>query len=190
MTIQDVFKDLTIPAELKTVPAKVGGPVNVSVQIMHTACPNTELGGMVIPELSDHRHGSTIATETNKAVFVRANLDQLATALRDGDLDRETDVTFFVGASCWSEGQLEQEISQGFWIPCTGPASLALYSPVEAAEGDEMLQETDDSESTHTGEDLWLSMMMACGREESELASLLYGHSLSDTNIDACDEIS
>jgi putative AlgH/UPF0301 family transcriptional regulator len=189
MTINDVFKDLTIPAALKDVTAKVGGPVNVSVQIMHTACPNMELGGMVLPELSDHRHSSTMATETNKAVFVRANLAQIATALQDGDLDRHSDVVFFVGASCWSEGQLEQEINQGFWIPCTGPASLALYSPIKIFESDSLLQDTDEPTTTQTGEDLWLSMMMACGQEESELAVLLYGCNLSDANINPCDEV-
>jgi putative AlgH/UPF0301 family transcriptional regulator len=188
MTINDVFKDLTIPAALKDVTAKVGGPVNVSVQIMHMACPSMELGGMVLPELSDHRHSSTIATETNKAVFVRPNLAQIATAIENGDLDKQTDVVFFIGASCWSEGQLEQEINQGFWIPCTGPASLALYPPFKI-ESDSSLQDTDEPTTTQTGEDLWLSMMMACGQEESELAMLLYGRNLSDANINPCDEV-
>ena len=31
-----------------------------------------------------------------------------------------------MGASTWAPGQLEQEISKGFWIPCSGPPEIAL----------------------------------------------------------------
>lgn len=184
ITLQDVFKDLDVPHELQAIEAKVGGPVNVSVQMLHMGPSSLELGGMVVPELSDHNETSTSATESNQSVFVRGNLEQVAAAIRNDEL-APTDLAFFIGGSTWSEGQLEKEINLGFWIPCTAPISLALFSPAFCQAGPSI----DGKSDRHSGEDLWLSMMMACGQEEAELAQLLYGKDLTDPNIDACDEI-
>jgi putative AlgH/UPF0301 family transcriptional regulator len=87
------------------------------------------------------------------------------------------DISFFVGASCWTPGQLENEIAQGFWIPCRGPPEIALSGICE-------------HEPTESGKrpmaDLWLSMMSACGEEEAKLAHLVY-HEEWDENALPCD---
>jgi hypothetical protein len=87
------------------------------------------------------------------------------------------DISFFVGASTWAPGQLEEEIAQGYWIPCRGPPEMALTGICEhgpATSGKRPLA------------DLWLSMMSACGEDEGKLAHLFY-HEEWDENGLACD---
>ena len=76
------------------------------------------------------------------------------------------DVSFFVGASIWSPGQLAAEIAQGYWIPCRGPPEMAL---------DGICEHEDDNDATSRPlADLWLSMMSACGPEEVAMAHLFH----------------
>ena len=88
------------------------------------------------------------------------------------------DISFFVGASTWAAEQLENEIAQGFWIPCRGPPEIALSGICEH-------EPTSESDNRPLA-DLWLSMMSACGKEEAQLASLFYHHDW-DENLLPCD---
>jgi hypothetical protein len=91
-------------------------------------------------------------------------------------LDRLDDIGFFVGASTWSPGQLENEIAQGFWIPCRGPPAIALTG----------ICEHEPTTNKRPLADLWLSMMSACGEDEGKLAHLFY-HEEWDENGLPCD---
>ena len=81
------------------------------------------------------------------------------------------DVSFFVGASTWSPGQLASEIAQGYWIPCGGPAEMAL---------DGICEHEPTTSGNRPLADLWLSMMSACGEDEAKLSHLFHR--------DHCDE--
>lgn len=89
------------------------------------------------------------------------------------------DISFFVGASTWTHGQLENEIEQGFWIPCRGPPEVALTGICEH-------EPTAPSEKRPLA-DLWLSMMSACGEDEGKLAHLFHDEEEWDENGMACD---
>jgi putative AlgH/UPF0301 family transcriptional regulator len=77
------------------------------------------------------------------------------------------DVSFFVGASTWTLGQLQNEIAQGFWIPCRGPTDIALTGICEH-------DANSPQNSKRPLADLWLSMMSACGEDEAKLSHLYY----------------
>ena len=81
----------------------------------------------------------------------QGDIVKAAEAVLEGELEAK-DVTFFVGASCWAPGQLAGEVDRGCWLPCRAPPKLALE-----------------------GEDLWKSMMAACGKEEGQLADWVSG---------------
>jgi hypothetical protein len=81
------------------------------------------------------------------------------------------DVSFFVGASTWSPGQLASEIAQGYWIPCRGPPEMAL---------DGICEHEPTTSGNRPLADLWLSMMSACGEDEAKLSHLFHR--------DHCDE--
>ena len=70
-------------------------------------------------------------------------------------------------------------MAQGFWIPCRGPAEISLTGQCEHAPS----TSDDDPEPE---EDLWLSMMSACGKDEAKLASIYY-HQDWDENMLPCD---
>ena len=89
------------------------------------------------------------------------------------------DISFFVGASSWSSGQLESEIAQGFWIPTRAPAEIALTGICEH-------DPSVPSKSKRPLADLWLSMMSACGEDEAKLAHMVY-HEEWDENALPCD---
>ena len=93
------------------------------------------------------------------------------------------DVSFFVGASTWSPGQLAAEIAQGYWIPCRGPPEMALDGICEHDD----VPTTDESGGKRPLADLWLSMMSACGDEEAKLSHLFH-HDHWDENGMPCDD--
>lgn len=193
-----------------------GGPVNVSVQMMHTAGPEIEeelkLGGMVLPMvLSDDRDEQveeilSAAADSDSAVYFNSDLIKAAQSVMDGKMERE-DFSFFVGASVWTVGQLQREIEQGFWIPCRGPPQMAYSGMCEHHEL-EVGKEEDGAEAGVTSRlmaddemskkkkaksrpkpDLWLSMLSAVGEHEAELAEQLVGQEEAgkDPNSKPCD---
>jgi len=75
---------------------------------------------------------------------------------------------------------LQNEIAQGFWIPCRGPPEIALSGICE--------HETDSSKSSKRPlADLWLSMMSSCGEDEAKLAHLFYHEDETNENGLPCD---
>lgn len=143
---------------------------------------NSRIGGHVLPMVADPNSDQSTAFHSDRAVYYQGDISQAAQAVLTGRLDNREDVSFFVGASCWSPGQLEGEIERGFWLPCRGPPEIALSGIC-------------DHEPTEKGRprpkaDLWLSMLSACGEEEAELAHLVWSDDGKDECGDPCDEFS
>lgn len=162
-------------------PVKEGGPVQLALQMLYQGTSLQEeefkIGGCVLSQLLV-KDEESLAAETDKAVYYQGDILNAAKAVSSRKLDRE-DISFFVGASCWSVGQLEKEVELGFWLPCSGPTSIAQTGIC-------------DHHPTKKGDprpeaDLWLSMMSSCGEEEAKLAHLLYRDDGRDRNGAACD---
>ncbi|KAL3788095.1 hypothetical protein HJC23_008157 [Cyclotella cryptica] len=126
-------------------PLREGGPVNLSLQMIHrkcvdvkknisggvgdtktaeasdtTAALNThEIGGIQIPSLSDE---TTFDTD---AIYFGGDVVKASLAVTDGSED-QGDFSFIVGASCWTPGQLQREIERGCWLPFRGPPTMAM----------------------------------------------------------------
>ena len=88
------------------------------------------------------------------------------------------DVSFFVGASTWSVVQLQNEIAQGFWIPCRGPPEIALTG---------ICEHDIPKDSKRPLADLWLSMMSSCGEDVAKLAHLFHNENELHHNGLPCD---
>jgi putative AlgH/UPF0301 family transcriptional regulator len=85
-----------------------------------------------------------------------------------------TDVSFFVGASTWTKGQLADEIARGCWLPVRGPPEIALTGQCEIVTAAEDNTGSLRGTTTRTGtsDELWLAMMTACGSQEADFAAL------------------
>lgn len=191
-TLQEVLKPL--PNDLLLAfgnsPVREGGPVNMSVQILHSVChpegadscesgnSAEQIGGSLIPMIPGNESEST-AVHTDRSVYYGGDALLAANAVVSGQLDRN-EISFFVGASCWSPGQLESEIERGFWLPCRGPPEIALFGVCQ--------HDPSPKGEVRPKTDLWLSMLSACGDEEAELAHLLWNDDGEDEYSDACDD--
>lgn len=135
------------------------------------------LGGTILPPIHLTDDATSVAADSDKAVYFRGSILNAMRAVDAGRVDRE-DISFFVGASCWSVGQLEKEMEHGFWLPCRGPTTLAQSGICEHdIAPDDVRPEAD----------LWLSMMSACGPDEAQLAYLLHRDDGKNPNGAACD---
>ena len=193
MTLGEVLRP--VPTELADAfgksAVKEGGPVHMSLQMLHAATPNQEaelkIGGHVLPtiEYDDTATGPLVsnakqqAQNSGRTIYYRGDIVRAANAVTSSRLDRE-DVSFFIGASSWTTGQLESEIERGCWLPCRGPTEIALSGIC-------------DHEPTEKGKprpkaDLWLSMLSACGEDEAVLAHLVYNDDGEDDLGAACDD--
>ena len=170
-------------------PVREGGPVNVSVQMLHSASLDVEeklrLGGDLLPNiLSEDAEDvsseqlSSASLKSDSAVYFNGDLMKSAQAVIDGVMHRE-DFSFVIGASVWSVGQLESEIERGFWIPVRGPPHMATSGMCD--------HQRDDEKGTRPKPDLWLSMMCAIGEGEAELAHLMMTEKF-DENGRPCDD--
>ena len=163
---------------------KEGGPVHMSLQMLHGETPVAEeseqIGGTLLPMIVPNGETST-ALHTGSAVYYKGDILKAAEAVLAGQIDQE-DVSFFVGASCWSLGQLESEIERGFWLPCRGPPEIALHGMC--------VHEPTGSNDDRPKADLWLSMLSACGEGEMQLAHLTWkDNGLDDQCSYPCDEL-
>ncbi len=182
------------------------------------------IGGYILPTIqpddmistddiavSSDRSSAIGSCDTDKAVYYRGNIMNVIKAMESGIIENgEDDVSFFVGASCWSVGQLEREIENGFWLPCIGPTSIAQTgicdyyntstTTTTAAPSVSTMVATDETQPQVVTQqhlprhprpeaDLWLSMMSACGIEEAKLAHLVYKDDGKDKNGTACDSM-
>lgn len=191
-TLHEVLKPL--PKDLLLAfgnsPVKEGGPVNMSVQILYSvsdvegvdSCVSgnstEQIGGNLLPMIPEKENEST-AIYSDRAVYYGGDVLSAANAVLAGQLDRD-EIAFFVGASCWSPGQLESEIERGFWLPCRGPPEIALSGVCQ--------HKSSSKGQSRPKTDLWLSMLSACGEGEAELAHLLWSDDGEDEYSDACDD--
>jgi putative AlgH/UPF0301 family transcriptional regulator len=187
-------KNLTLDEVLRPLPedlemafggcvVKEGGPVHMSLQMLHSATPDQEdlkIGGYPLPMIADDDSSApSTAQLSDRAIYYKGDVMKAANAVLSGSLDRE-DITFFVGASAWQPGQLESEIERGCWLPCRGPPEIAHSGICEH-------DPTPKGESRPLA-DLWLSMLSSCGEAEAELAHLLSADGGDDELGRACDD--
>jgi len=174
-TLHEAFEEHMLPEKIADVfgdaVVRNGGPVHVSLQMIHSLPsapiePDSQetLGGRLIPEIPECEETST-AMYSDRATYFQGDIFKAINSVKEGSIDRD-DVAFFVGASVWHIGQLRNEVSQGFWIPCRGPPEIALTGICD--------HEMPSKSSKRPLADLWLSMMSACGEEEAKLAHLFY----------------
>ena len=78
-------------------------------------------------------------------------------------------------------------MTQGFWIPCRGPPEIARTGRCSHRTNIDSANDNDEVDHEEPLADLWLSMMSACGEEESKLAHLFYNEEDFDGNGLACD---
>ena len=216
-TLREAFQEHMLPARLAdefgNAPIKTGGPVHVALQMIHTfpssMSAGDTIGGTLIPLVTTNDENESTALYSDRATFFGGNMFKAIDAINDGTIDRD-DVSFFVGASTWSQGQLAAEIAQGFWRPMTCDPQVALHGICEhdqppprlgvesdpTSKGDMTMTDnlTDESSSTTTTitgnkrplTDLWLSMMSAAGPEDSKLAHLFHHESWDECGL-PCD---
>ena len=154
----------------------------MNLQMMHsiTSDQQSAMEPEVWPGGTVLERTTTDFDDTNeRAIYFRGDLLKCATAVTKGHLDRD-DVTFFIGASSWSPGQLEQEIERGFWLVCRGPPEIAHSGMCE--------HDTDENETERPKADLWLSMLAACGEDEARLAHLTWQDDGEDELGAPCDD--
>ncbi|OEU20993.1 hypothetical protein FRACYDRAFT_234625 [Fragilariopsis cylindrus CCMP1102] len=179
-TLKEVFREHMLPERLIDTfgdsVVREGGPVHVSLQMIHSLSnPASEqvdvasnVGGTIIPTITDGEESPALYSD--RASYFRGNMYKIMSQVEDGKIDRD-DVSFFVGASTWSPGQLASEIAQGYWIPCRGPPEMAL---------DGICEHEPTTSGNRPLAELWLSMMSACGEDEAKLSHLFHR--------DHCDE--
>jgi putative AlgH/UPF0301 family transcriptional regulator len=219
LTLQDSLRPL--PEQLSKAfgasPVRNGGPVQVSLQMLHCLSADLQeelqIGGHVLPMIPssslDDDDDDTIvestALQSDRAVLFQGDILKAATAVSSGRLDPKNDVSFFVGASSWSLGQLEFEVECGIWLPCRAPPEIAMYGSTyycdEYYRNGKKVEENKDDDSSNNStarngmeakeesekrdrrrkgkdddDDLWLCLFSACGKDEAKLAHLLWSH--------------
>lgn len=208
-SLREAFDENMLPERMADIfgdmPVKDGGPVHPSLQMLYSLPGSKEntIDGTLIPTIpTDTIDDASTAEYTDRATYFRGNVFDAMTAIKYGKLEkgksfrwvdlfyepfawltvphfRKEEMSFFVGASTWAPGQLESEMAHGFWIPCRGPAEIALTGTCEHKPS---TNETDPPPD----DDLWLSMMCACGHDEARLASIFYYQEWSE-NMLPCD---
>jgi len=135
-TVQRAFGDA---------PIREGGPVNLSIQMIHRSAAQNDLeasttqgkiGGTVIPS---HFGDENIALQEMETIFFGGDVIKASYAVLEGVRDAD-DFSFIVGASCWSPGQLENEIQRGCWLRFYGPSSMAMTGICDHYDAKELKQ--------------------------------------------------
>jgi putative AlgH/UPF0301 family transcriptional regulator len=160
-----------------------GGPVHASLQMLHVATAGAaHVGGTLLETITDTKDDDPTVADTTlqpPPIKYQGDLTQTAAAVAAGHLDATTQVSIYLGASSWTVGQLQSEVERGLWLPCRAPVALALQGRLVAAsrsenDDDEQPQvEASTGETTTAMDDLYLSMLAACGPREAELARLI-----------------
>jgi hypothetical protein len=139
-------------------PIREGGPVNLSLQMIHRAAEQSDLDSNPTDKDKCKSQGNTIGgtvipsniepdNETERTFF-GGDVMKASYAVLEGVKDAD-DFSFIIGASCWSPGQLENEIQRGCWLPFCGPSSMAMSGMCEHYETRELGQLCSD----HDGKD-------------------------------------
>jgi len=206
LTLPDILKPVALPDDLLRAfggaAVREGGPVHFSLQMLHaaTSSQQEQLGGCILPTVQLPEDAAadaagdppaapptSTAVDTDQAVYYRGNLPQVAAAVAAGELDRDRDVALFVGCSVWTPGQLQAEVERGCWLPCVGPAKLALTGGCDET-ATAAADETETQQQHRPQADLWLSMMAALGEDERQLAHALFREDGSSEHGAPCDQ--
>mmetsp|Transcript_49753 Transcript_49753/g.50578 ORF Transcript_49753/g.50578 Transcript_49753/m.50578 type:complete len:518 (-) Transcript_49753:7-1560(-) len=172
-TLKEVFREHMLPEKLSNIfgdsVVREGGPVNVALQMIHSLSSPSEqedvasaVGGTIIPTIINEEESPALYSD--RATYFQGNMFKILSEVKEGTIDRD-DISFFIGATTWSPGQLASEIAQGYWIPCIGPPEMAL---------DGICEHEPTSSGKRPLADLWLSMMSACGEDEAKLSHLFH----------------
>jgi len=185
-TLADVLR--TVPEPLhhfQQSTVRDGGPVHMSLQMIHAISENTmttnssseenTIGGILLSNYQSNPTATAAAAAaltTDRAIYYNGDILEAAKAVEEGILYQD-DIRFYVGASCWEKGQLENELEHGFWLPCFGPPEMVLT----------------DTNDENDENDLWLRMMSSLGQEEALLAHWhhSYDNDDDDNNAYPCD---
>jgi hypothetical protein len=169
---------------------------------------------MTIISLAGRKYHPSCNDNDTDAIFFGGDVVKASLDVINGAAD-QADFSFIVGASCWTPGQLQNEIERGYWLPFRAPANMAMTGMCEHADVVEGSNTSEEKCSQKTSmlslypprpsnsttmkpskndvrerpsSDLWLSVMCALGEGESALA---YAFS-DETNVldelgDTCD---
>ncbi|KAL3823827.1 hypothetical protein ACHAXA_004099 [Cyclostephanos tholiformis] len=149
-------------------PMREGGPVNLSVQMIHRralekrdnrnvtdddnvlerdgSCAQkrrspSKIGGTML----GYEHGKL--NDSGDAIYFGGDVMEASYAVLNGTSDRD-DFSFVIGAACWAPGQLEHEIERGCWLPFSGPPAMALTG---ICEHNEVPESVNDGENIDKG---------------------------------------
>ncbi|KAK1740771.1 YqgE/AlgH family protein [Skeletonema marinoi] len=136
----------TVQLAFGDAPIREGGPVNLSIQMIHRAVVQNDLGAGATKEKSKKIGGTVIPSH-----FGDENLKEMETTFFGGDVINASyavlegvrdadDFSFIIGASCWSPGQLENEIQRGCWLRFCGPSSMAMTGMCDHYDAAELKQ--------------------------------------------------
>jgi hypothetical protein len=131
---------------------------------------------------------TTTESSSEDVIYFQGDFNRVARAVLEGKLAKDS-VSFVVGATAWSPGQLQSEIERGWWIPCTAPLHMTLTGKYALhTRSDNHHPKIIESPITILeSQYLWQSLMAGIGEGEAKLAYIFRENRL-DENSDACDE--
>jgi putative AlgH/UPF0301 family transcriptional regulator len=188
-TLNEIIRNDCLPEGVKLAfgdcPVRSGGPVNMSVQMLRIAEPIQEsklqIGGNVLSMIQEDNDDDCSSTAVNgdSAIYFGGDIIKASQAIIDSEMNKES-FSFVVGASCWEEGQLENEVERGYWIPCTAPPHIAFNGRLSSF--------VHGGDEKKDGTDLWVSMMSAVSEEDGILAKMIRNSDF-DENSYPCDDL-
>jgi putative AlgH/UPF0301 family transcriptional regulator len=132
-------------------------------------------------------HVTVTEPSSDDVIYFQGDFNRVARAVLEGKLAKDC-VSFVVGATAWSPGQLQSEIERGWWIPCTAPLHTTLTGKYALHSLSDNHQKIVASPvTTLESQSLWQSLMAGIGEGEAKLAFIFRENRL-DENSDACDE--
>ena len=128
-------------------PIREGGPVNLSIQMIHRKAVQNDaeigsttdkgkVGGTLIPS---HFGEQPVAPNETEETYFGGDVIKASYSVLEGVSDAD-DFSFIIGASCWSPGQLENEIQRGCWLRFCGPSSMAMTGMCDHYDKEELEQ--------------------------------------------------
>ncbi|KAL7535113.1 hypothetical protein ACHAXR_006279 [Thalassiosira sp. AJA248-18] len=145
-------------------PVREGGPVNLSLQMIHRKTLETKdddndpdtVGGKKTEGSVSKIGGTLLGVDDDKpkdsedSIFFGGDIIQASYAVLDGNSDGD-DFSFIIGASCWAPGQLVNEIERGCWLPFRGPPQMAMTGMVDHNDIAVPKQENEDDTESEKG---------------------------------------
>ncbi|HEY0298569.1 MAG TPA: YqgE/AlgH family protein [Arachidicoccus sp.] len=76
-------------------------------------------------------------TQVSNTVYLGGDFKQAVDGIANGTLS-QNDIKLFIGYCGWDYGQLEAEITEGYWLPTDAKASQAIFTTEAAISWEEM----------------------------------------------------